>query len=134
MLSRVAPWLASHKPGAAAEGVSVRALSGADTAALRRLALQDPVANVFILAHLKAVGSAAPTTGGAAVWGVFDDGILLGACWAGANLVPVQLDPGFAGLVAEAASSSGRRFASAFGPAGWLHWGTRPTRCGMNSR
>jgi len=117
MLSRVAPWLASHKQGTAPEGVSVRALSGADTAALRRLALQDPVANVFILAHLKAVGSAAPTTGGATVWGVFDDGILLGACWAGANLVPVQLDPGFAGLVAEAASSSGRRFASAFGPA-----------------
>jgi hypothetical protein len=97
--------------------VTVRALSGADTLALRRLALQDPVANVFILAHLRAAGSAAPTTGGAAVLGVFDDGILLGACWAGANLVPVELDPGFAGLVAEAASASGRRFASAFGPA-----------------
>jgi predicted GNAT family acetyltransferase len=117
MLSKVAPWLASHKQGADPEGVTVRALSGADTLALRRLALQDPVANVFILAHLRAAGSAAPTTGGAAVLGVFDDGILLGACWAGANLVPVELDPGFAGLVAEAASASGRRFASAFGPA-----------------
>jgi predicted GNAT family acetyltransferase len=117
MLSKVAPWLASHKQGADPEGVAVRALSGADTPALRRLALQDPVANVFILAHLRAVGSAAPTTGGAAVLGVFDDGVLLGACWAGANLVPVELDPGFAGLVAEAASASGRRFASAFGPA-----------------
>ncbi|MET3721244.1 MULTISPECIES: GNAT family N-acetyltransferase [unclassified Arthrobacter] len=117
MLSKVAPWLASHKQGAAPEGVTVRALSGADTPALRRLALQDPVANVFILAHLRAVGSAAATTGGAGVLGVFDDGTLLGACWAGANLVPVQLDPGFAGLVAEAASASGRRFASAFGPA-----------------
>jgi predicted GNAT family acetyltransferase len=117
MLSRVAPWLASHKPGTAEAGISVRALSGADTPALRYLAQQDPVANVFILAHLRSVGTAAPTSGGAAVLGVFDDGILVGACWTGANLVPVELDPGFAGLVAAAASSSGRRFASAFGPA-----------------
>jgi ribosomal protein S18 acetylase RimI-like enzyme len=79
--------------------------------------MQDPVANVFMLAHLKTAGSAGPTAGGAAVLGVFDDGVLLGACWAGANLVPVELDPGFAGLVAGAASASGRRFASAFGPA-----------------
>lgn len=117
MLSRVAPWLASHKAGAAPPGVSVRTLSGADTPALQRLALEDPVANVFILAHLRAVGTAAPTTGGAAVLGVFDGGILVGACWTGANLVPVQLDPGFAGIVAAAASTSNRRFASAFGPA-----------------
>ncbi|MCP8998814.1 GNAT family N-acetyltransferase [Pseudarthrobacter sp. RMG13] len=117
MLSRVAPWLASHKENAASAGISVRTLAGADTAALRRLASQDPVANVFILAHLRAAGSAAPTAGGAGVLGVFDDGILVGACWAGANLVPVQLDPEFAGLVAAAASNSGRRFASAFGPA-----------------
>jgi GNAT superfamily N-acetyltransferase len=117
MLSRVAPWLASHKPGTVPAGISVRALSGTDTPALRELAQQDPVANVFILAHLRAVGTAAPTTGGAAVLGVFDDGLLVGACWTGANLVPVELDPGFAGIVAAAASGSGRRFASAFGPA-----------------
>ncbi len=117
MLSRVAPWLASHKGGAAPAGIAVRPLAGTDTAALRRLALEDPVANVFMLAHLRVAGSAAPTTGGAAVLGVFDDGVLVSACWTGANLVPVQLDTGFAGLVASAASSSGRRFASAFGPA-----------------
>lgn len=117
MLSRVAPWLASHKEGTTPAGITVRILSGADTAALRCLASQDPVANVFMLAHLRAAGSAAPTAGGAAVLGVFDDDILVGACWAGANLVPVQLDPGFAGLVAAAASTRGRRFASAFGPA-----------------
>ena len=117
MLSRVAPWLASRKEDAAPAGISVRTLAGPDTAALRCLASQDPVANVFILAHLRAAGSAAPTAGGARVLGVFDDGSLVGACWAGANLVPVQLDPEFAGLVANAASKSGRRFASAFGPA-----------------
>ncbi len=65
MLSRVAPWLASHRDGTAPAGVAVRTLAGSDTSALRRLAQQDPVANVFILAHLQSAGTAAPTTGGA---------------------------------------------------------------------
>ncbi|PNI07455.1 GNAT family N-acetyltransferase [Arthrobacter sp. AFG7.2] len=117
MLSRVAPWLASRKDVPAPPGISVRTLDGDDTAALRLLAQQDPVSNVFILAHLRAAGTAAPTSGGAGVLGVFDDGVLAGACWAGANLVPVQLDPAFAGVVAAAANTSGRRYASAFGPA-----------------
>ncbi|MCB5281570.1 MAG: GNAT family N-acetyltransferase [Arthrobacter sp.] len=116
MLSRVAPWLASRKDGAAA-GVTVRSLGGSDTSQLLALARQDVVANVFILSHLATAGSAAPTTGGASIFGVFDGGTLLGACWAGANLVPVQLDPDFAGAVAAAAHSSGRRYASIFGPA-----------------
>ncbi|MDJ0352172.1 GNAT family N-acetyltransferase [Pseudarthrobacter sp. PH31-O2] len=116
MLSRVAPWLASRKDGAAA-GVTVRSLGGSDTSQLLALARQDVVANVFILSHLATAGSAAPTTGGASIFGVFDGGTLLGACWAGANLVPVQLDPEFAGAVAAAAHSSGRRYASIFGPA-----------------
>ncbi len=117
MLSRVAPWLASRKDATDPPGISVRTLDSQDTAALRRLAEQDPVTNVFILAHLKTTGTAAPTTGGAGIIGVLDDGILVGACWAGANLVPVQLDPALAGPVAEVASTSGRRYASAFGPA-----------------
>lgn len=117
MLSRVAPWLASHKDGAAPDRVTVRALGAADTAGLRELAAADPVANVFILAHLESTGTAAPTPGGASVLGVFDDGLLVGACWAGANLVPVQLAPALTGAVAAAAHRSGRRFASIFGPA-----------------
>ena len=117
MLSRVAPWLASRRDAPDPAGLSVRTLDGQDTPALLLLAQQDRVANVFILAHLRATGTAAPTSGGAGVIGVFDDGILTGACWAGANLVPVQLDPALAPLVAEAANSSGRRYASAFGPA-----------------
>ncbi len=117
MLSKVAPWLASRKDEPDPPGISVRILDGGDTAALRHLAEQDRVANVFILAHLRTAGTAAPTSGGAGIVGVFDDGTLVGACWAGANLVPIQLDPGFAPLVAEAANRSGRRYASAFGPA-----------------
>ncbi|MFC8040620.1 GNAT family N-acetyltransferase [Paenarthrobacter sp. NPDC057355] len=113
MLSRVAPWLASRNEN----GLGVRVLGGADTLALRALANEDAVANVFILAHLESTGTAAPTSGGASVYGVFDGDTLLGACWAGANLVPVQLDPGLAGYVANAAHHNGRRYASIFGPA-----------------
>ena len=116
MLSRVAPWLASRRDSADS-GAAVRILSGSDTRQLLDLAEQDPVANVFILSHLEAAGSAAPTAGGANILGVFDGGHLLGACWAGANLVPVQLDPEFAGLVATAGHTAGRRYASIFGPA-----------------
>jgi predicted GNAT family acetyltransferase len=116
MLSRVAPWLASRKDGAGA-GVSVRVLGGPDTAQLHELAREDVVANVFMLSHLAATGTAAPTLGGASIFGVFDGDALVGACWAGANLVPVQLDPELAALVAVHAHRSGRRFASIFGPA-----------------
>lgn len=116
MLSRVAPWLASRRDGAGS-GAAVRTLTGSDTQQILDLAGQDAVANVFLLSHLASAGSAAPTAAGASILGVFDGGTLLGACWAGANLVPVQLDPEFAGLVAMAAHSSGRRYASIFGPA-----------------
>ena len=117
MLSRVAPWLASRRDVAAA-GTTVRVLTGSDTGALLDLARQDAVANVFILSHLEAAGTASPTAGGASIFGVFDGDALLGACWAGANLVPVQLDPDLASVVAGAAHRTGRRYASIFGPAG----------------
>jgi len=116
MLSRVAPWLASRKDDAA-PGVVVRVLGGADTGQLLALADRDAVANVFILSHLETAGTASPTAGGASILGVFDGGNLLGACWAGANLVPIELAPELAGLIAMAAHRSGRRYASIFGPA-----------------
>ncbi|WP_326967754.1 GNAT family N-acetyltransferase [Arthrobacter sp. CG_A4] len=134
MLSRVAPWLASRKDGAA-PGVVVRVLGGPDTAQLLDLARQNAVANVFILSHLQIAGSASPTAGGASILGVFDGGELLGACWAGANLVPVQLDPDFAGIVAAAAHRLGRRYASIFGPAGTvLALYTELERLGLNAQ
>lgn len=118
VLSRVAPWLASRsKDGTGLDGITVRVLGAADTQSLRALAMEDAVANVFILAHLDSSGSAAPTSGGASVFGVFDGDTLVGACWAGANLVPVQLDPELAARVASAAHRAGRRYASIFGPA-----------------
>jgi ribosomal protein S18 acetylase RimI-like enzyme len=84
---------------------------------LLALAHRDAVANVFILSHLEVAGTASPTAGGASILGVFDGATLLGACWAGANLVPIELAPELAGLVAMAAHRSGRRYASIFGPA-----------------
>jgi len=116
MLSRVAPWLASRKDDAG-PGVVVRVLGGADTGQLLALAHRDAVANVFILSHLETAGTASPTAGGASILGVFDADTLLGACWAGANLVPIELAPELAGLIAMAAHRSGRRYASIFGPA-----------------
>ncbi|WP_284976655.1 GNAT family N-acetyltransferase [Arthrobacter sp. efr-133-TYG-104] len=113
MLSKAAPWLASRN----GTGLGVRVLGSADTPALRALAQEDPVANVFILAQLDSTGTAAPTSAGASIFGVFDDGNLLGACWAGANLVPIQLDPALARHVATAAHQTGRRYASIFGSA-----------------
>ncbi|WP_445154806.1 GNAT family N-acetyltransferase [Arthrobacter sp. Hor0625] len=113
MLSRVAPWLASRRES----GAGVRVLTGADTQALLDLARQDEVANVFILSHLETAGTASPTAGGARIFGVFDGERLLGACWAGANLVPVQLAPDLAPIVAAAVHRAGRRYASIFGPA-----------------
>lgn len=116
MLSRVAPWLAFRKDGTQT-GAAVRLLGAGDTGTLRDLARRDPVANVFILSHLESTGTAAPTAGGASILGVFDGGTLVSACWAGANLVPVELDTDLAPLVAAAAHRTGRRYASIFGPA-----------------
>ncbi len=117
MLSRVAPWLASRRDGAAA-GPTLRILTGADTGALLELARQDAVANVFILSHLETAGTASPTAGAPAFSACSTAGRCSGPAGAGANLVPVQLDPELAGLVAAAAHRSGRRYASIFGPAG----------------
>ncbi|WP_077489265.1 DUF4081 domain-containing GNAT family N-acetyltransferase [Sinomonas mesophila] len=115
MLSRAAPWSPSRSRGAAA---AVRRLGDADTRALSELAAADPVANVFIAAHLAAHGTAAPTAAGAEVLGAFDgDGQLASACWLGANIVPIEVPAEHAPLYAASIRSSRRRFASIFGPA-----------------
>lgn len=112
MLSKVAPWLASARPAE-----PVRVLEAEDTASLRRLVERDPVANVFLASQLESSGSAAPTRTGARVFGYFDDGELVSACWAGANVVPVEVAPAQARAYAGFLSQSGRRYSSIFGPA-----------------
>ncbi|WP_430295912.1 GNAT family N-acetyltransferase [Sinomonas sp. B1-1] len=115
MLSRAAPWSPSRSRSAAPQ---VRRLVHEDTPALAELVSADPVANVFVAAHLDATGSAAAMGSGAEIVGAFDgDGRLTSACWLGANIVPVEVAPALAPTYAQAIRGSHRRFASIFGPA-----------------
>ena len=65
ILSRALPWFPPAKlpyRGGESLGDTVRVLTDEDTAALRGLVAQDPVANIFMDAQLEATGSAAPTS------------------------------------------------------------------------
>jgi len=94
---------------------TVRPLTRADQAALRILLRQDPVANVFVASRVEHVGVAVRL--GADLWGYDERGQLVSACYAGANLVPVQATPAAAHAFAEHAASGGRRCSSLVGPA-----------------
>ncbi|MDQ4502730.1 GNAT family N-acetyltransferase [Sinomonas sp. ASV322] len=113
MLQRAAPWSPSRKGER-----QVRTLEHEDTLELCELAAEDPVANVFIAAHVLAAGTAGPTASGAEIIGAFDgDGRLTAACWLGANIVPVSMGEADAPAFAETIRAADRRFASIFGPA-----------------
>ena len=121
MLGRVAPWLPSAKPTndirSAASSAALRILRDEDTGALWDLAAADPVANIFMLSHLETARTAAPTPAGGRTVGVFDGGTLVGACWAGVNVVPVALDAETGPEVGRFLARSRNRFSSVFGPA-----------------
>ena len=126
MLARVAPWLPSAKTvttdrsGRDVRGGSSGELSilgKGDTAALRELAEQDPVANIFMLSHLEATGTAAPTSAGGRIVGVFDGGKLSAACWAGVNVVPVGVTAENGPEIGQFLGRSRNRYSSIFGPA-----------------
>ncbi len=51
------------------------------------------------------------------MWGWFEDGALVSACWAGANLVPVEATPAALDAFAATARAEGRRCSSLVGPA-----------------
>ncbi|ASE12233.1 uncharacterized protein ACUW97_001876 [Kocuria rhizophila] len=96
---------------------TARALAPAavDPAALDRLLARDPVSSVFVASHVQRVRASG---GRPPVYGVADAaGALVGACWAGTNVVPVALDARGTDLVADALARGGPRFASFFGPA-----------------
>ena len=126
MLARVAPWLLSAKTvttvrsGQDVRGGSsgtLRILGGEDTAALRALAEQDPVANIFLLSHLETTRTAAPTSAGGRIVGVFDGGDLTAACWSGVNVVPVGVTAENGPEIGQFLGRSGHRYSSIFGPA-----------------
>ena len=67
----------------------VRALTSDDLPELHRLLDRDPLVNLFVRNRVDATGLQARWLGGQ-VWGYFEDGELVSACHAGANVVPVQ--------------------------------------------
>ncbi|THJ68013.1 GNAT family N-acetyltransferase [Arthrobacter echini] len=117
MLARVAPWLPLADPEADPEGPwSFRVLGAADTQDLWTIVNADPVANVFIAAHLEATGTAAPSSAGAEIVGMFRLGVLRAACWAGVNLVPIGVTDETGAIFGDHLGRSGRTFSSIFGP------------------
>jgi predicted GNAT family acetyltransferase len=106
---------------AAARGTSasgtLRVLGSADAPALLRLCERDPVANLFVSARLLGLVARPGSDLGGQVWGWFEDGRLVSACWAGANLVPVEATPAALDAFAAHARAEGRRCSSLVGPA-----------------
>lgn len=94
----------------------VRVLDDTDAHAVVELCERDPVANVFVLSRVSAVG-ASPRRLGGELWGVVRSGRLVSACWAGANVVPVEADSAALDVFASRASRHGRRCSSIVGPA-----------------
>lgn len=111
---------------------SARLLDDRDRAAVLALCDADPVANVFVASRLRAFGLAVGRLG-AQMWGHEEGGQLTAACYAGANLVPVEArTPQAIAAFADRALRQGRRCSSVVGPAGavtelWAHlrpyWG-----------
>lgn len=75
----------------------------------------DPVASVMLAERLTRVGSEPQRLGGE-IWGYFEHGRLRSMCWAGANLVPVNVTSTGA-LDAFAGRAKRGAFSSLFGPA-----------------
>ena len=94
----------------------VRVLGDADSAAVLDLCSRDPVSNVFMAARVASVGCE-PTRLGGEVWGFYQRGELVSACWAGANLVPVETTDESLDHFAARARRQGRRCSSLVGPA-----------------
>ena len=95
---------------------STRVLDGRDLVELRSLLSRDPVADVFVASRIELGGLDAWRLG-AEVWGFGERGRLESACYAGANLVPVQATPEAVRAFADRARRQGRRCSSIVGPA-----------------
>jgi hypothetical protein len=101
-------------------GIAVLKLSGArllddrDLPALTRLLALDPIANCTVAGRVETVGLDRRRLGGE-IWG-YGGGQLVGACYAGANLIPVGAEPAALQSFAERALRGGRRCSSIVGP------------------
>jgi predicted GNAT family acetyltransferase len=95
----------------------VRVLDDRDLPAVLALLARDPIANVFVQSRVETAGLQ-PWRLGAEMWGYIVDGQVVGLCYAGANLVPIEGDDGALRAFADRARRQGRRCSSIVGPAG----------------
>jgi predicted GNAT family acetyltransferase len=94
---------------------ALRVLTEEDRADLLALVARDPVANVFVAARLHASAGQPWRTAGE-LWGHRSGTGLDGACYSGANLVPVEASADALQVFAERARRQGRRCSSIVGP------------------
>jgi predicted GNAT family acetyltransferase len=93
----------------------VRALTPRDLPELHVLLDRDPLVNLFVRNRVDATRLQTRWLGGQ-VWGYFEDDVLVSACHAGANVVPVQATPRAIEAFAEQAISDNVRPSSIVGP------------------
>jgi uncharacterized protein len=94
----------------------LRLLGPSDVPAMLELTARDPVLNVFADYRTRLTQLDTRWLGGE-VWGYVEDGQLVSACHAAANLVPVGATPRTCEVFAERALATGRRCATIVGPA-----------------
>jgi uncharacterized protein len=103
----------------------LRVLGPSDLTAMTDLAARSPVVNVFADYRARTTQLDRRWLGGE-MWGYVEDGRLVSACHAAANLVPVEATPEALEAFARRAVSQGRRCATIVGPAAevrllWRH-------------
>lgn len=96
-------------------GRQLRVLGDADRPELLELCARNPVANVFVAERAL---SSTPIGRGSQLWGWYEQGQLVSACWSGANLVLVEATGASVDAFAARVLQDGRRCSSIFGPAG----------------
>ena len=101
---------AAPTPRGSERSGSLRVLTATDAPALLRLCDRDPVANLFVSARLLGLVARPGADLGGQVWGWFEDGVLVSACWAGANLVPIESTPAALDAFSAHARREGLRF------------------------
>ena len=93
----------------------VRPLTTPDLPELYALLDRDPLVNLFVRNRVDATKLQTRWLGGQ-VWGYFEDGELVSACHAGANVVPVQATPAAVEAFVEQAIADNVRPSSIVGP------------------
>jgi predicted GNAT family acetyltransferase len=94
---------------------ALKVLGPSDVRELGRLLARDPVRHVFVASRLHASAMQTWRLGGE-IWGWFRGDELVSACYAGANLVPVEGVPESLFAFADRARRLGRRCSSIVGP------------------